>query len=120
MRKWTFVVLLVVGATILGGTVLREPIAYAAQSVSATVVGPLDSNGNVAVHEQGTATVAGTIGARPAAPTSPFLSSEDVGVLTHMFGPATVPLYVTSLSVSPITAGQDVDVALRIRRVDSS
>jgi len=27
MRKWSFVALLLVGATILGATVLREPIA---------------------------------------------------------------------------------------------
>jgi hypothetical protein len=57
MKTWSFVALLVVGATVLGSTVLREPIAYAAQSVSATIVGPLDGNGNVAVHEQGTANV---------------------------------------------------------------
>jgi hypothetical protein len=57
MKKWSFVALLLVGATFLGATVLREPIASAAQSVSATIVGPLDGNGNVKVHEQGTASV---------------------------------------------------------------
>jgi hypothetical protein len=57
MKKWLFVVGLVGGSLLLGGTVLREPIAYAAQSVSATIIGPLDANGNVAVHEQGTANV---------------------------------------------------------------
>ena len=57
MKKWLFAVGLVGGSLLLGGTVLREPIAYAAQSVSATIVGPLDANGNVAVHEQGTADV---------------------------------------------------------------
>jgi hypothetical protein len=57
MKKWTFVALLLVGATVLGGTVLREPIASAAQSVSATIVGPLDAKGNLSVHEQGTADV---------------------------------------------------------------
>ncbi len=57
MKKWLFVVGLVGGSLLLGGTVLREPIAYAAQSVSATIIGPLDANGNVAVHEQGTADV---------------------------------------------------------------
>jgi hypothetical protein len=49
--------LLVLGSVVLGGTVLRAPIASAAQSVGSTIVGPLDSNGNVAVHEQGTANV---------------------------------------------------------------
>jgi hypothetical protein len=57
MRKWSFVVLLVLGAGILGATVLREPIARAAQTVDATIIGPLDGQGNVAVHEQGTANV---------------------------------------------------------------
>jgi hypothetical protein len=49
--------LLVLGSVVLGATILRAPIASAAQSVSSTIVGPLDSNGNVAVHEQGTADV---------------------------------------------------------------
>jgi hypothetical protein len=57
MKKWSFVALLVVGATILGATVLREPIARAAQTVDANIIGPLDGNGNVKVHEQGTASV---------------------------------------------------------------
>jgi hypothetical protein len=38
-------------------TVLREPIAQAAQLVDASIVGPLDGQGNVKVHEQGTALV---------------------------------------------------------------
>jgi hypothetical protein len=62
MKKWTFVALLLVGATILGGTVFREPIASAAQSVDANIIGPLDGQGNVKVHEQGTARVSGTVG----------------------------------------------------------
>ena len=57
MKKWLFVALLLVGATLLGATVLREPIASAAQTVGATIIAPLDTNGNVAVHEQGTADV---------------------------------------------------------------
>jgi hypothetical protein len=63
MRKWPFVALLLIGATILGSTVLREPIARAAQSVDANIIGPLDGHGNVRVHEQGTATVALSPGA---------------------------------------------------------
>jgi hypothetical protein len=56
MKKWTFITLLLAGATVLGATVFREPIAWAAQSVDTTIVGPLD-NGNVRVHEEGTANV---------------------------------------------------------------
>jgi len=57
MKKWIFVALLVVGATILGATVLREPIASAAQTVDANIIGPLDGQGDIRVHEQGTAAV---------------------------------------------------------------
>src|SRR5262245_6735109 len=57
MKKWPFVVLLLVGATVLGATVLREPIAGAAQDLAVTIIGPLDARGNVKVHEQGTARV---------------------------------------------------------------
>jgi hypothetical protein len=57
MKKSSFVVLLLVGATVLGATVLREPIAWAAQAVDANIVAPLDANGNLKVHEQGTAAV---------------------------------------------------------------
>src|SRR5262245_17673609 len=63
MKKWSFVALLLVGATLLGATVLREPIARAAQSTATTIVGPLDVNGNVKVHEQGTAAVSDTAAA---------------------------------------------------------
>jgi hypothetical protein len=43
MKKWPFIALLLVGATLLGATVLREPIANAAQSISAHITGPLDA-----------------------------------------------------------------------------
>ena len=49
--------LVVVLAVVLGATVFSQPVAWAAQAVSATIIGPLDSNGNVRVHEQGTANV---------------------------------------------------------------
>lgn len=62
MNKWLVVALTCAGATLLGATVLREPIANAAQAVTATITGPLDEQGNVKVHEQGIATVRGTVG----------------------------------------------------------
>jgi len=63
MKKWPFVVLLLVGATVLGATVLREPIAWAAQDLAVTIINPVDAQGNVRVHEQGTvnANVQGTV-----------------------------------------------------------
>jgi hypothetical protein len=44
-------------AAALGATVFKESIATAADSISATITGPLDAQGNVSVHERGTANV---------------------------------------------------------------
>jgi hypothetical protein len=57
MRRWLLSGLFVIGTALLGATVLREPIASAAQAVNANITGPLDGDGNVKVHEQGTANV---------------------------------------------------------------
>jgi len=54
VKKWLVVPLLILAAIVLGATVFREPVAWAAQSVDATILGPLD-NGNVRTHEEGTA-----------------------------------------------------------------
>jgi hypothetical protein len=95
MKKWSFVALLVVGATILGSTILREPIASAAQSVSATIVGPLDANGNVAVHEQGTASVHVDNTKLPsAAPATQHLLVDLSGGGSETFGPVDASLIV--------------------------
>jgi len=69
MSKVIAVAFLLVCAALLGGTVLREPVASAAQSIGATIVGPLDAQGDVKVHEQGTASVSGTVGLSPSADT---------------------------------------------------
>ena len=54
MKRWSVVVLIGAGAMFLGATVVREPLVYAAQAVSVTILGPLDNLGNLRVHEQGT------------------------------------------------------------------
>src|SRR5262245_49272884 len=56
MKKWPLIALLC-GAVFLGATVFSGPIATAAQNVGTTSIGPLDNQGNVKVHEQGTADV---------------------------------------------------------------
>jgi hypothetical protein len=68
------VALLMLGAAILASTVLSGPIASAAQSVSATITGPLDGQGNVKVHEQGTANVnvLGNVSTQGAIPATQF------------------------------------------------
>jgi hypothetical protein len=60
MRKYAIVTGGLLLSLVLGATVFSAPIAWAAQSVSATITGPLDGQGNVAVHEQGTANVSVT------------------------------------------------------------
>ena len=59
MRRQTFIgaLMLISLGVLLGTTVLRDEIAQAAQLVSADIVGPLDAQGNVKVHEHGTADV---------------------------------------------------------------
>src|SRR5712691_4879578 len=57
MRKSAFVALGLLLGLVLGATIFREPVVWAAQSLGVTILGPLDAGGNVAVHEQGTAAV---------------------------------------------------------------
>ena len=87
MKKSSFVALLLIGATILGATVFKEPIAWAAQSVDATIVGPLD-NGNVRVHEEGTAN------------TREQNTDANGNVKVHEQGTASVHVNNSSLSVA--------------------
>jgi hypothetical protein len=68
MRKYVIVVAGLLLGIVLGATVFRAPVVWAAQAISATIVGPLDANGNVKVHEQGTATVSVSNGATAPVP----------------------------------------------------
>jgi hypothetical protein len=75
--------LLLLGSTILGATVLREPLAQAAAPIASVFVSNdtsspvpvreqnLDANGNARVHEQGTAKVDVTNSSLPIAPPAP-------------------------------------------------
>ena len=54
MRRYAIVAAGLLVSVVLGATVFRAPIAMAAQLVNATIVGPLDADGNVKVHDQGT------------------------------------------------------------------
>ena len=53
LSTWIAVAVLVLAAA----SVLREPLAQAAQLVDARIIGPLDRGGDVKVHEQGIAAV---------------------------------------------------------------
>jgi hypothetical protein len=70
--------LLVLVSVVLGATVFREPIAWAAQAVDSTIIGPLDGQGNVRVHEQGTAQVVDTDSPARKAVLFPFVGQTDI------------------------------------------
>jgi hypothetical protein len=78
MKKWPFVALLLVGATILGATVLREPIGNAASPFTNVIVGN-DATNPVPVTQQGTVTI------QAAMPSKPFSILGD-GVSTNVDG----------------------------------
>jgi hypothetical protein len=94
--------LLVLGSAVLGATVLREPVAWAAQAVSASIISPLDSHGNVAVHEQGTARVT-DVGDASFDPllVSTGLAGGEIGQITQPV-PVGKRLIVTWLNLSAI------------------
>ena len=105
MKKLSLAALLLVAATVLGATVLREPVADAATAVlQSNIVGPLDGNGNVKVHEQGTASVQGTVSSRPAAPGSTWFASELVHYSSDvpLAGPTSTAINITSLTASTL------------------
>ncbi len=53
LRRIQLAAAVVVLAAVLGATVFSEQVAWAAQGVSATIIGPLDQAGNVKVAESG-------------------------------------------------------------------
>jgi len=65
VRKLVVTLVVLAGASLLAATVFRDPVAWAAQSVSATITN-VDADGNVKVREQGTVQVTGTFRASPA------------------------------------------------------
>jgi len=51
MKRLPLAAALVAAALVLGATVFAQPVAWAAQAVGATIVGPLDDQGNVKVSQ---------------------------------------------------------------------
>ena len=104
--------LLVLGSTVLGATVLREPLAWAAPPMPSVFVANdesspvpareqnLDADGNIKVHEQGTADVNVTNTSLPVAPPPP---------VTDGGGSVTMPVCPDQRFVGPFTVS-----ALRI------
>lgn len=118
MRKSvvTAILVLLVG-TVLGGTVLRLPIAYADTTAAAVFnvfvnndsahavpvrEQNLDANGNIKTHEQGTANVNVTNSSLPVAPAAPITAGGSavglsVGVGSSVFSP---PAVASALSIA--------------------
>jgi len=102
MRKLTLVAAGLLVSLVLGATVFREPVAWAAQSLDARIVGPLDGGGNVAVHEQGTASVAvrGTVETLPQIPSTAFSAAVYNNALLIGPDPAGTSYAITSLTIA--------------------
>jgi hypothetical protein len=101
--------LLLIGlGVVLGATVFRTDIARAAGLAKAQPVEEqnLDGDGDIRVHEQGTASVQGTVSAVPAAPGQPWSSYSGIvdasGFDPVLAGPRkTIDLTSLAASVSP-------------------
>jgi hypothetical protein len=100
MRRMLIVLALVGASMVLGATVFREQVAWAAQAVDAKIIGPVDSNGNVMVHEQGTADVNVTNGTLSVAQ-PPVTGGGGLWITPVAPGPETIPAQTaTSLTIA--------------------
>lgn len=111
MRKYAIAAVGLLLSVVLGATVFREPIAWAAQAISATIVGPLDSNGNVAVHEQGTAIVAVAPQAGALTASRAFSINDASGGIGNF---DLAPMTVSFLGMSLSDAVESVDFAYHV------
>ena len=107
MKKRHVVLLLTAAGVVLGATVFREPVAFAAQLVNATITGPLDAQGNVAVHERGVASVNVTnaeLSVRQAGTPFSIMLKPPNEIFTVPAGKQLLIEYVSSFSSSDDTA----------------
>lgn len=128
--------LLLLGSTILGATVLREPLAQAAAPIASVFVSNdasspipvreqnLDANGNVKVHEQGTANVNvnGVVTTQPAQPANSFsLAPRGIGDLQTEEGcdqslPAGTRWFISSFAAANASdSNLEANLALYLR-----
>jgi hypothetical protein len=93
--------LLILASAVLGATALREPLAWAAPPITSVFVtndeaSPipareqnLDANGNIKIHEQGTANVNVTNASLPVAPLEPVTGGGGARTITC---PGSIPV----------------------------
>jgi hypothetical protein len=98
MKRWQTIALLVLGGTFLGATVFSGPIATAAQTISATITDPVDGQGNVKVHEQGTANVNVTNGSLNVASPTPITDGGNAVTGGGLFNYSS-PVTASALSI---------------------
>jgi hypothetical protein len=92
-------------------------------SVTATYKAHVDPAGKLYVGDgSGPLTVDGVVTGRPAAPVSPWRASEDIqNAFVFIAGPSSVPINLTSLSISTdASSGQNIDVFLYSAHVPST
>jgi hypothetical protein len=135
--------LLLLGSTILGATILREPVAWAAAPIASVFVtndasSPvpvreqnLDANGNLKVHEQGMANVSvnGVVATQPSDPSNSFsltsLVNGGLGTVNDLEGcdqslPTGTRWFISSLAtISNSSTGGLLALGL-YRRADTS
>jgi hypothetical protein len=110
----------------LGGTALAATgtIVNIADPTTASNVAHVDATGRLEVGDgSGPLTIDGTVSGRPAAPASPWRSSQDIqgGGFTFIAGPSSSPIDVTSLSISTdASTGAGVEVFLEAAHVPST
>jgi hypothetical protein len=118
LAKWGFSVLTMVSVATIVLFVTGWGSAAASSMISVFVTNTAshpvpvnetntDANGNIKVHEQGTANVQGTVTGRPAAPSAPFSAfiQPDAGTSAVLAGPSSVPINLTSLTGSSNETG---------------
>jgi hypothetical protein len=105
MRKYLLVGGMVLLGLLLGATVFREPVAWAAQAVDARITAPLDVSGNVKVHEAGTANVNVTNSSLAVTAASPITGGGAADGCKVSNNPCTFPSQTASALSIHLTAG---------------
>ncbi len=129
------VFVLVVGSTVLGTTVFREPLADAAGGIPSILVANkpsepvpvqeqnLDANGDIKVHEQGVANVNvnGVVTTQAAEPAHSFSLAEAGGVSIREgcteFLPAGTRWFITSFAVANLSGVEAVTRLIAVEEV---
>jgi hypothetical protein len=117
--------LLVALGVVLGATVFRTDIARAtglSKPAQAVEEQNLDGNGNIRVHEQGSAAVHGAVSASPVAPASPWSSHQGMtigGNFNGILAGPNVTIDLTSFSTS-VAPGKVAYISLIVEYVAST